>query len=159
MAKKAREVEAEMNRIIAINRANCDHLLHALIKLGFRDDDVEPLRGYAVKRHICTLTSFFTSHKHISSKHKLESLSRSYHIIHAAATDNAPLFFLCYFFSLLFFIHSFIFFIYFRDIGHAELGKGYVRFMLSAEDLVSCEPKLSSSKVAPIMLEVYHQIF
>jgi len=87
---KARALEAEISRIIAVNRANCDHLLHALIKLGFRDDDVEPLRG---------------------------------------------------------------------DIGHAELGKGYVRFMLSAEDLVSCEPKLSSSKVAPIMLEIWNGIY
>ena len=55
---KARALEAEISRVIAVNRANCDQLLHALIKLGFRDDDVEPLRGYAVKRHICTLTSF-----------------------------------------------------------------------------------------------------
>ena len=42
----------------------------------------------------------------------------------------------------------------FRDIAAAQLGKGYMRFMLEAEDLISCEPKLDTSKLAPIMLEV-----
>ena len=44
-------------------------------------------------------------------------------------------------------------------IEATQLGKGYVRFMQFAEDLISCEPKINQRVVAPIMLEVESCVF
>lgn len=44
-------------------------------------------------------------------------------------------------------------------IEATQLGKGYMRFMQFAEDLVSCEPKLDQKKIAPIMLETWNGVY
>jgi len=90
MAKARALLDAEIARQNGVNRSNCDYLLHALQKVGFQEEDVEPLR---------------------------------------------------------------------KDIEVAKLGKGYVRFMLETEDLIACEPKLDTSKLAPIMLEAWNGIY
>ena len=46
MAKARAALQAEIERQNGVNRANCDYLLHALQKVGFQEEDVDPLRKY-----------------------------------------------------------------------------------------------------------------
>ena len=57
MAKARAALEVEIHRQNGVNRSNCDYLLHALQKVGFQEEDVQPLRKYEHLHIALTLTN------------------------------------------------------------------------------------------------------